>query len=69
MTVAGDWRALGDCRAVLVDGTLILENSRVRRQYAWNDGHLVGRQIVDLARDHMILLNTWRDFQAGTTKG
>jgi hypothetical protein len=41
-----------DCRAELVDGTLTLENSRLRRQYAWNEGHLVGQQIVDVARGH-----------------
>jgi hypothetical protein len=26
---------------------LILENNRIRREYDWNNGHLVGRQIVD----------------------
>ena len=41
-----------DCRAELVDGVLILENSRIRRRYAWNEGHLVGQGIVDLARGH-----------------
>ena len=35
------------CRAVLENGILTLENDRIRRVYAWNEGHLVGRQIVD----------------------
>jgi alpha-galactosidase len=43
---------VNDCRAELAGGVLILENSRIRRQYAWNEGHLVGQQIVDVARGH-----------------
>ncbi len=52
MTTQRDLTVLGDCRAELVDGILILENSRIRRQYAWNEGHLVSQQIVDLARGY-----------------
>jgi alpha-galactosidase len=37
------------CRAVLADGILTLQNDRIRRAYAWNEGHLIGREIVDLA--------------------
>jgi len=36
------------CRAVLDNGVLTLENDLIRRLYAWNEGHLIGRQIVDL---------------------
>ena len=36
------------CRAVLEHGVLTLENDCIRRAYAWNEGHLIGRQIVDL---------------------
>ena len=36
------------CRAILDNGVLTLENDRIRRVYAWNEGHLIGRQIVDL---------------------
>ena len=43
---------LSDCRAVLEDGVLTLQTGRIRREYAWNEGHLVSQEIVDLARGH-----------------
>ena len=46
-----------NCRAVLQDGVLTLENGCLRRQYAWNDGHLIGQQIVDLATGHAWVLD------------
>ena len=48
---------MGSCRAVLQDGVLTLENRCLRRQYAWNDGHLIGQQIVDLATGYTWLLD------------
>ena len=38
---------MNDCRAVLEGTTLILENSRMRRMFDWNHGHLVSREIAD----------------------
>ncbi|MCU0504109.1 MAG: hypothetical protein MUC51_20530 [Anaerolineae bacterium] len=43
---------MNDCRAVLEKGTLTLENSRIRRTFDWNGGHLVGREIADVATGH-----------------
>jgi len=40
---------LRECSAVLADGVLALQNDRIRRVYAWNEGHLIGREIADLA--------------------
>ena len=40
---------MNDCRAVLEGNTLILENSRIRRTFDWNHGHLVSREIADKA--------------------
>jgi hypothetical protein len=40
---------MDECRAVLEDGVLTLENDRIRRTYTWNKGHLIGRQILDRA--------------------
>ena len=40
---------MSNCRAVLQDNVLVLENSRIRRVYAWNEGHLIGQQIADKA--------------------
>ena len=37
---------MNDCRAVLEGNTLILENSRIRRTFDWNRGHLVSREIA-----------------------
>jgi alpha-galactosidase len=36
-----------DCDARLEGELLILENSRLRRRYAWNEGHLISQQLVD----------------------
>ena len=43
---------MNDCRAVLEGNTLILENSRIRRTFDWNGGHLVSREIADKAAGH-----------------
>ena len=43
---------MNDCRAVLEGNTLILENSRIRRTFEWNGGHLVSREIADKATGH-----------------
>ncbi len=40
---------MNNCRAVLEGNTLILENSRIRRTFDWNHGHLVSREITDKA--------------------
>ncbi len=40
---------MNDCRAMLEENTLILENSRIRRTFDWNHGHLVSREIADKA--------------------
>ena len=40
------------CRASLEDGLLTLENDRIRRRYEWNGGHLIGRELADLANGH-----------------
>ena len=41
---------MDECRAVLEGGRLVLENSCIRRVYIWNEGHLIGRQIIDLQK-------------------
>jgi len=41
--------AVGDARASLQDGTLVLETARIRRTLAWNDGAAVGRALEDRA--------------------
>jgi hypothetical protein len=40
------------CSAKLENDLLILENNRIRRQYAWNNGHLISRTITDKASGH-----------------
>jgi len=40
------------CRATLDRGVLTLQNDRIRRVYAWNEGHLLSQQIVDRASGH-----------------
>jgi hypothetical protein len=40
---------MNNCRAVLEENTLILENSRIRRTFDWNHGHLISREIEDKA--------------------
>ena len=45
---------MNDCRAVLEGTTLILENSRIRRTFDWNGGHLISREIADkVGRAHL----------------
>lgn len=39
-----------NCSASLVDGILTLENDEIRRQYLWNDGHLISRTLEDKRR-------------------
>lgn len=36
-----------ECRAERQDDLFVIENSRVRREYAWNNGHLISRRLVD----------------------
>ena len=36
-----------DCRAELSEGVLILDTGRVRREFLWNEGHLITRRIAD----------------------
>jgi hypothetical protein len=43
---------LEDCRASLENGILTLENSRIRRQFRWNDGNLASLRLVDVVRNH-----------------
>ena len=38
---------LRTCRAFLDGDVLTLENALIRRQYVWNHGHLISRQLVD----------------------
>jgi hypothetical protein len=40
---------VNECRATLENGLLTLENDRICRVYAWNEGHLIGQQIADQA--------------------
>ena len=40
---------MNDCRAMLEENTLNLENSRIRRTFDWNHGNLVSREIADKA--------------------
>ena len=37
---------MNPCRATLKDGFLTLENDRIRRVFAWNEGHLIAQQIA-----------------------
>lgn len=37
------------CRVELQDDVLGIENSRIRREYTWNGGHLVSRRLLDKA--------------------
>lgn len=39
--------AVGDARASLHDGVLVLETLRIRRSFAWNDGVLIGRALEE----------------------
>jgi alpha-galactosidase len=41
-----------NCSAILENDVLILENSRIRREYAWNHGHLISRALVDKQTGH-----------------
>lgn len=41
-----------DCCATLSDDLLILENSRIRREYRWNGGQLISRAMTDVASSH-----------------
>ena len=50
--------SLEQCKAILSDNALILENSRIRREFLWNGGHLVSRRIEDLRRGGR---GRWRD--------
>ena len=36
-----------DCRGVLENGVLTLENSLIRRQYKWNNGNLISQSLED----------------------
>ena len=38
---------MNDCRAYRDRDTLVVENSRITRRFAWNNGHLISQQIVD----------------------
>jgi len=40
------------CSAHLNNNLLTLENNRIRRQYAWNNGHLISRKIRDKTAGH-----------------
>ncbi len=40
--------SIEQCKAMLTGDTLVLENSRMRRVFLWNHGHLVSRRIEDL---------------------
>jgi len=42
---------MNECRAFLEGDTLILENNRIARRYAWNNGHVIGRSVTDKATD------------------
>ncbi len=45
------------CRAFLKDGVLTLENSLLRRRYAWNEGDLISLSLEDVARGRCWELN------------
>jgi hypothetical protein len=38
---------MNECCAFREGDTLVLENNRIARRYAWNNGHLISQQIVD----------------------
>ncbi len=40
---------MSECRAELHNGVFAIENSRIRREYAWNGGHLISRRLIDKA--------------------
>jgi len=42
---------LSACRASLDDGLLTLENDRIRREYRWTDGDLIGVCLLDKTTD------------------
>jgi alpha-galactosidase len=40
---------MSDCRAEMRNGLFVIENSLIRREYAWNRGHLISRRLIDKA--------------------
>ncbi|MBN1640325.1 MAG: alpha-galactosidase [Anaerolineae bacterium] len=40
------------CRARREGELLVLENDRIKRTFLWNDGHLIGQEVVDLVGGH-----------------
>jgi len=43
---------MDECRAILENDTLTLENNLIQRQFAWNKGHLISQHIVDKCDGH-----------------
>jgi len=46
---------LSECRAILENDVLTLENSRVRRQYNWNNGNLISQSLTNKSNNY-----TWQ---------
>lgn len=43
---------MNECGAFIEGDTLILENNRIARRYAWNNGHLISRELTDKIGGH-----------------
>lgn len=51
-TNSGQEKGLAECKATLVNGVLIIENSRILRRYDWNLGDIKSLSITDKKAQH-----------------
>jgi len=49
--------ALQECKVILEDSVLTISNSQIERQFLWNDGNLISKQLTDKLTGHSWKLN------------